>query len=71
MKVCVYGAGAIGGLIGAHLARIGKEVTLIARGEHLAEMRARGLRVTGHSGDITVKPRVTDDPAEPGPASCW
>ena len=66
MKVCVYGAGAIGGLIGAHLARIGKEVTLIARGEHLAAMRARGLRVTGHSSRFTVNPRVTDDPAEAG-----
>jgi 2-dehydropantoate 2-reductase len=66
MKICVYGAGAIGGLIGAHLARIGKDVTLIARGEHLAAMRARGLRVTGHSGDFTVKPRVTDDPAAAG-----
>jgi 2-dehydropantoate 2-reductase len=67
MKICVYGAGAIGGLIGAHLAQIGEEVTLIARGEHLAAMRAKGLRVTGHSGDFTVNPRVTDDPAEAGP----
>ena len=67
MKVCVYGAGAIGGLMGAHLARIGKDVTLIARGEHLAAMRAKGLKVSGASGDFTVTPRVTDDPAEAGP----
>ena len=67
MKVCVYGAGAIGGLLGAHLARIGKDVTLIARGEHLAAMRAKGLSVTGSSGTFNVKPRVTDDPAEAGP----
>jgi 2-dehydropantoate 2-reductase len=66
MKVCVYGAGAIGGLIGAHLARIGKDVTLIARGAHLAAMRAKGLRVSGASGDFTVNPRVTDDPVEAG-----
>ena len=66
MKVCVYGAGAIGGLMGAHLARIGKDVTLIARGEHLAAMRAKGLSVSGASGDFTVTPRVTDDPAEAG-----
>jgi 2-dehydropantoate 2-reductase len=66
MKICVYGAGAIGGLIGAHLARTGEDVTLIARGEHLAAMRARGLGVSGFSGAFTVKPRVTDDPAAAG-----
>ncbi|MEZ5829568.1 MAG: 2-dehydropantoate 2-reductase [Dongiaceae bacterium] len=67
MKICVYGAGAIGGLIGAHLARTGEEVTLIARGPHLAAIRAKGLKVTGVSGSFTVKPRVTDDPSEAGP----
>ncbi|MES1150911.1 MAG: 2-dehydropantoate 2-reductase N-terminal domain-containing protein, partial [Dongia sp.] len=48
MKFCIYGAGAIGGLIGAHLARSGEDVTLIARGAHLAAMREHGLKVTGH-----------------------
>jgi len=67
MKICVYGAGAIGGLMGAHLARVGEEVTLIARGEHLAAMRAKGISVVGASGTFTVKPRATDDPAEAGP----
>ena len=67
MKFCIYGAGAIGGLIGAHLARSGQDVTLIARGAHLAAMREKGLKVSGHSGSFTVKPRVTEDPAEAGP----
>ena len=67
MKFCIYGAGASGGLSGAHLARTGEDVTLIARGAHLAAMREKGLKVTGHSGDFTVHPRVTDDPAEAGP----
>lgn len=58
MKVCAYGAGAIGELTRAHLARIGEDVTLIARGEHLAAMRAKGLRVTGASGDLTVRPTI-------------
>jgi len=66
MKFCIYGAGAIGGLIGAHLARTGEDVTLIARGAHLAAMREKGLKVSGHSGDFTVQPRVTEDPAEAG-----
>jgi 2-dehydropantoate 2-reductase len=67
VKICVYGAGAIGGLLGAHLARLGEDVTLIARGKHLAAMRAKGLRIAGASGRFVVKPRVTDDPAEAGP----
>ncbi|MES1152709.1 MAG: 2-dehydropantoate 2-reductase [Dongia sp.] len=67
MKFAIYGAGAIGGLIGAHLARIGEDVTLIARGPHLAAMRERGLKVSGHSGDFTVKPKAIDDPIEAGP----
>ncbi|HYD04720.1 MAG TPA: 2-dehydropantoate 2-reductase, partial [Reyranella sp.] len=67
MKFCIYGAGAIGGLIGAHLARSSEDVTLIARGAHLAAMREKGLKVTGHGGDFTVRPRVTEDPAEAGP----
>jgi 2-dehydropantoate 2-reductase len=67
LKICIYGAGAIGGLLGARLAKAGEDVTLIARGPHLAAMRAHGLKVTGFGGDFTVKPRATDDPAEAGP----
>lgn len=67
MKICIYGAGAIGGLLGAHLARAGEDVTLIARGEHLDAMRGKGLTVAGPNGTFTVTPRVTDDPAAAGP----
>jgi 2-dehydropantoate 2-reductase len=70
VKICVYGAGAIGGLIGGHLARTGEDVTLLARGEHLAAMRAKGLSITDMSGAFTVKPRLTDDPADVGPQDC-
>ncbi len=66
MKICVYGAGAIGGLLGARLARAGEDVTLIARGPHLAAMRGKGLKVTGIGGDFTVSPRATDNAAEAG-----
>jgi Ketopantoate reductase len=45
MRICVYGAGAIGGFIGARLAQAGEDVTLLARGPHLAAMRERGLRL--------------------------
>ena len=43
MKLCVFGAGAIGGQVGAMLARSGVEVSLIARGPHLEALRRDGL----------------------------
>ena len=68
MKVCVFGAGAIGGLVGARLARNGVDVSLIARGAHLAAMRERGLRCTGidPDDDFTVRLPATSNPAELG-----
>lgn len=66
MKIAIYGAGAIGGLMGAYLARGDDEVSLIARGPHLAAMREKGLELRGQSA-FTVRPRCTDDPAELGP----
>ncbi len=52
MKVCVVGAGAIGGLLGARLAVAGEEVALVARGAHLEAIRARGLEVTMNDGAV-------------------
>jgi 2-dehydropantoate 2-reductase len=70
MKVCVYGAGAIGGLLGARLARAGVEVGLVARGPHLAAMRERGLTLQAEEGSFTVHPAASADPAELGPQDC-
>ena len=67
MRVCVYGAGAIGGYLGAELARAGIDVTLIARGPHLAAMRKDGLRLLTGGEERVCQPRCTDDPAEAGP----
>lgn len=67
MKVAVFGAGAIGGMIGAALTAAGVETTLIARGPHLAAIRANGLRVTGSWGERTVRPAATGDTTEAGP----
>ena len=61
MKFAVVGAGAIGGYVGAALARGGADVTLIARGPHLAAMASRGVRVLSPRGDFTAHPRATDD----------
>jgi 2-dehydropantoate 2-reductase len=45
MKICIYGAGAIGGYMGAQLARAGADVSFVARGPHLAAMQANGVRL--------------------------
>jgi 2-dehydropantoate 2-reductase len=68
MTVAIVGAGAIGGLLGAHLARSGEDVILIARGAHLAAMKAGGLTIRGLDGEFTVHPRCTDDPNAVGEA---
>jgi 2-dehydropantoate 2-reductase len=66
MRICVYGAGAIGGLIGARLVQAGEDVTLIARGPHLAAMRERGLRLLADGKEATLRPKTAATAAEAG-----
>ncbi len=67
MRVCIYGAGAIGGHIGALLSLVDVDVTLIARGPHLAALKKDGLRLTTAEGaEHHVHPACTEDPAEAG-----
>jgi 2-dehydropantoate 2-reductase len=61
MRVAIVGAGAIGGLLGAHLSRSGEDVILIARGPHLAAMRSRGVTVRSSGGEFNARPECTDD----------
>jgi 2-dehydropantoate 2-reductase len=61
VRIVIAGAGAIGGYIGARLARAGADVVLFARGPHLQAMETRGLRVNSPDGDFEVKPTVTGD----------
>jgi 2-dehydropantoate 2-reductase len=68
VRIVIAGAGAIGGYIGARLARAGADVVLFARGPHLAAMQARGLRVTGPDDEFEVKPAVTGNLASIGQA---
>ncbi len=68
MRIAVIGAGAVGGSFGAALAKAGGDVTFVARGAHLAAMRARGLSVLGPRGDVHLEPvQATDQPAGIGP----
>jgi len=67
MRVCVYGAGAIGGHLAVRLAKGGAEVSIIARGAHLAAIQANGLEVNAIDGVHKIKLQATDDPREVGP----
>jgi 2-dehydropantoate 2-reductase len=62
MRIAVIGTGGIGGPYGASLAKAGADVTFVARGAHLAEMRENGLRIEGDRGETHIRPaQVTDD----------
>ncbi len=67
MKITIYGAGAIGGHLGALLSRAGVDVSLIARGAHLAAIRRDGLTLQrGDEASFTTHPAATDDPSTLG-----
>lgn len=66
MKICIYGAGAIGGFLGVQLARSGETVTLVARGPHLDAIRAHGLRLYKSGETHLVHPICTDNTNEIG-----
>jgi len=67
MHIAVFGAGGIGGYLGARLADAGHEVDLLARGSHLEALRTDGLRVESVTGDTAADLPATDDPADIGP----
>ncbi|MBR0654089.1 2-dehydropantoate 2-reductase [Plastoroseomonas arctica] len=68
MKLCVFGAGAIGGLMAAKLAAKGDvEVTVIARGPHLAAMQENGLTLRSEGQEIVTHPRCVATAEEAGP----
>ena len=67
MKLAVYGAGAIGGLLGARLAASGVDVSLVARGAQRAAIVRDGLTVNSADGSINVRLPCVEDPAELGP----
>lgn len=63
MKVCVYGAGAIGGHVAVRLVKGGATVSVVARGPHLAAMQRDGLRMTAPDDSVTVPVTATSDPS--------
>ena len=67
MKICIFGAGAIGGHLAARLHRAGARVSVIARGAHLAAIQANGLTVHAIDGQHSAAVTAAADPAELGP----
>src|SRR5262249_54732446 len=63
MKIVILGAGALGTVLGAHLARAGEDVTLIARGQRAAYLQEHGATITGLV-DFTVPVRVVTEPSQ-------
>jgi len=68
MKICIYGAGSIGGLLAHGMAQVkGIELSIIVRGAHLAAIRANGLAVIRDGKSTSVKIMATSSPADLGP----
>ena len=67
MKICIYGAGAIGAWLGVELSLAGEDVTLIARGPHLEAMRQNGVKLLIDGQEKIAHPKCVEDPAEAGP----
>jgi len=67
MRICIYGAGAIGGYVGAQLALAGADVSLVARGPHLKAMQQNGLRLRIGNEEKVAIVSATNDPSELGP----
>ena len=70
MKLCIVGAGSIGGFIAALMAEAGHEVSVVARGAHLDAIRDGGLRLDFEGRRITAAVEASDDPADLGPHDC-
>ena len=67
MRICVYGAGAIGGHLAVRYARGGAEVSVLARGPHLAAIQRDGLTVHTSTGELHARVQASDDPEALGP----
>lgn len=66
MRICVFGAGSVGGYLAASLAKGGAEVSVVARGAHLAAIRANGLTIESSDSSINVRLSASDKPGELG-----
>jgi 2-dehydropantoate 2-reductase len=66
-RICVFGAGAVGGYLAARLAHAGREVSVVARGAHLAAIRQDGLRLVTPEESFVTHLAASSDPSDLGP----
>jgi 2-dehydropantoate 2-reductase len=67
MRICIFGAGAVGGHFAVRLALAGHEVSCVMRGAHLDDVKARGLTLRVGDANFSAKVKASDDPATLGP----
>jgi 2-dehydropantoate 2-reductase len=70
MRIAIVGVGAIGGLLAAALARAGEEVSVVARGAHLAAIRENGLKLIDANAEYVARLRASDRLSDLGPQDC-
>jgi 2-dehydropantoate 2-reductase len=70
MKICIYGAGAVGGLVAGRLAQNGHDVSVVARGAQLTAIREKGLRILFENKESRVQIQADSDPSRLGPQDC-
>jgi 2-dehydropantoate 2-reductase len=66
MRICIFGAGAIGGHFAVRLALAGHDVSCVMRGPHLQAVKAKGLTLCVGDAEFTAKVKASDDPATLG-----
>src|ERR1700712_4512430 len=67
MRICIFGAGAVGSHFAVRLARAGHEASCVMRGPHLAAVRANGLTLRAGDTEVSARVNVSEDPAALGP----
>ncbi|WP_102106899.1 2-dehydropantoate 2-reductase [Oceaniglobus roseus] len=67
MRICIFGAGAIGGYLAVRLASAGQEVSVVARGPHLKAIRENGMKLLIDGREEVAQIAASDDPADLGP----
>ena len=66
MRICIFGAGAVGSHFAVRLAQAGHDVSCVMRGPHLAAVKARGLTLRVGGSEVNAKVKASDDPATLG-----
>jgi 2-dehydropantoate 2-reductase len=67
MRICIFGAGAVGSHFAVRLALAGHDVSCVMRGPHLEAVKARGLRLRVDDAEFSARVKASDDPAALGP----